>query len=55
MPEVAQNPVRYSTGEIVLSHSDLASGGFGTPWGYRRSSYLAHGLGQAHTPWSIRS
>jgi putative transposase len=22
---------------------------------YRCSSYLAHGLGQAHTPWSIRS
>lgn len=30
-------PVRYSSGEINLSVSDLSSSGFGMPWGHTRS------------------
>lgn len=35
--EVSDGPIRYSTGELVLSVDDLASGGYGAPWGHTRS------------------
>lgn len=30
-------PVRYSTGELILSQQDITSNGFGKPWGHTRS------------------
>ncbi|HEV3339371.1 MAG TPA: hypothetical protein VG125_03410, partial [Pirellulales bacterium] len=43
IPDWAANPIRYSTGEVVHRMTDLASGGFGIPWGHTRS--FAGGLG----------
>jgi hypothetical protein len=33
----SRSPIRYGTGEIVLTASDLGAGGFGVPWGHTRS------------------
>lgn len=32
----SKNPIRYDTGEIQFTESDLAAGGFGIPWGHSR-------------------
>jgi hypothetical protein len=36
-PQCSQRPVRYTDGEVVHYATDLAAGGFGVPWGHRRS------------------
>src|ERR1043165_7071426 len=36
-PQVSGGPVRYASGEIVLSALDLKAKGFGFPWGHTRS------------------
>ena len=36
-PGASGGPIRYGTGEIVLSATDLSTGGFGFPWGHTRS------------------
>ena len=30
-------PIRYASGEITVAGGDIASGGFGVPWGHTRS------------------
>ena len=35
--EASEEPIRYATGEIVLSETDVMSRAFGTPWGHTRS------------------
>jgi len=35
--EMSAEPIRYADGQVVLAVDDLASGGFGMPWGHRRS------------------
>lgn len=34
---ISKGPVKYSSGAVVLSETDLASNGFGIPWGHTRS------------------
>jgi hypothetical protein len=36
-PVLSPGPIRYSTGEIMYQVNDLASSGFGIPWGHTRS------------------
>jgi len=36
-PVFSKSPVRYATGEIAVSAVDIASDGFGVPWGHTRS------------------
>ncbi|MBX3435821.1 MAG: hypothetical protein KF847_21085, partial [Pirellulales bacterium] len=36
LPAFSGEPVRYSDGELLLEADDLATSGFGLPWGHRR-------------------
>jgi len=36
-PNASRLPIRYGTGEIVLSATDITVGGFGVPWGHTRT------------------
>jgi hypothetical protein len=35
-PAASNHPIRYNNGELLYSATDLAVGGFGSPWGHTR-------------------
>lgn len=55
--ETSDAPIRYSTGEVVLGATDIATDGFGIPWGHRRtfSSRLSADVNMANGyNWLVR-
>jgi RHS repeat-associated protein len=56
LPVYSSKPVRYATGEIAVSASDLGAGGFGQDWGHTRSfgsqMTLSQTVGQGYN-WQV--
>src|SRR5688500_2251510 len=49
----SNNPVRYADGHPIIDSADLASAGFGMPWGHTRSWTGLNNGGQNGNGWTV--